>query len=130
MRCLRRRLVPLVAIWLSCQVGTVAFAPIALWASAADSHAHADECTCGHGVGATCPMHHPKGPASPNKHCSIQAAHDSGAAVLASIVGVAGLIPEPTPSLVAPMASMHANSLDVDIRGERPVPPDPPPPRA
>jgi len=123
---LRRALVPLAAVWLSCQIGTVALAPVALWVNAADPHAA--ECTCGHGTGATCPMHHRKAPATPNSHCSMQAANHAGTAVLTSIVGVAGLIPESTPALVAPVASMNVSSTDV-VRGERPLPPEPPPPR-
>ena len=124
---LRRALVPLTAVWLSCQIGTVAFVPVALWVSAADPHAA--ECTCGHGADAMCPMHRHKPAGDPNSHCSMQATNETGTAVLTTIVGAAGLIPESTPSLVAPVPSMHVGPTDVDVRGERPVPPDPPPPR-
>ena len=124
---LRRALVPLAAMWLSCQIGTVALVPVALWVSAADPHAA--ECTCGHGADAMCPMHRHKPAGDPNSHCSMQAANETGTAVLTTIVGAAGLIPESTPSLVAPVPSMNVRPADVDVRGERPVPPDPPPPR-
>lgn len=125
---LRRALVPLAAMWLSCQIGTVVFAPVALWISASDPHAA--ECTCGHGADALCPMHRHKPAGVPKSDCSMQAANETGTAVLTTIVGAAGLIPESTPSLVAPVSSMNVAPTDVDVRGERPVPPDPPPPRA
>ena len=124
---LRRALVPLAAVWLSCQIGTVALVPAALWVNAADPHAA--ECTCGHGADAMCPMHRHKPAGNPDGRCSMQAAHETGTAVLTTIAGAAGLIPESTPSLVAPVPSMNVSPTDVDVRGERPVPPDPPPPR-
>ena len=125
---LRRVLVPLAAMWLSCQLGTVALAPVVLWVSAADPTAA--ECTCGHGADAMCPMHHHQSPDGPSSHCSMQAATETGTGVLTSLVGAAGPIPESTPSLIAPVPSMRVSPAGVDVRGERPVPPDPPPPRA
>jgi hypothetical protein len=125
---LRRGLAPLAAIWLSCQIGTIALVPVALWVSAADPHAA--ECTCGHGVDALCPMHRHRPAGNQNSHCSMQAANGAGTAVLRTFVGVAGLIPESTPLLVVPVPSTSVSPADVDLPGERPVPPDPPPPRA
>jgi hypothetical protein len=124
---LRRALVPLVAMWLSCQIGTVALVPVALWVSVADPHAAG--CTCGHGADAMCPMHRYKHAGDPNSHCSMQSSNETGTGVLTTIVGAGGLVPESTPSLVAPVPSMNVSPTDVDARGERPVPPDPPPPR-
>ena len=123
---LRRALGPLAAIWLSCQVGTVGLATVALWVNAADPHAV--ECTCGHGAGAMCPMHRHNPAGDSNSDCSMQATNDPIAAVLTTIVGFAGLIPEATVSLVAPVASIRVRPTAVGVRGERPVPPDPPPP--
>jgi len=124
---LRRALVPLVAMWLSCQVGTFALVPVVLWVNAADPHAA--ECTCGHGADAMCPMHRHKPAGDSNNPCSMQASNQTGTGVLTTIVGAAGLIPESTPSFVAPGPSISVSPMDVDVRGERPVPPDPPPPR-
>jgi hypothetical protein len=122
---LRRMLAPLTAIWLCCQIGTVALVPVALWISATDPHAA--ECECGHGVGAMCPMHHkPTGRTS----CAIQSASHSGIAVLMSVAGVAGPMPEQTLSIRPPASSIVLRLTGVHIAGERPVPPDPPPPRA
>jgi hypothetical protein len=124
---LRRALVPLATLWLSCQVGTVALGPVALWMTAADSHGA--ECTCGHGAAAMCPMHRHKPAGAPHTNCSMQAPNETGTAVLTTLLGAAGLIPTAMPSLAAPIPSMHVRPADGAIRGERPVPPDPPPPR-
>jgi hypothetical protein len=122
---LRRVLVPVTAVWLLCQVGTLALVPVALWITAADPHAA--ECTCGHGPGAMCPMHHkPSGESAP---CAMQAANRSGTAVLTTLVGNAGLITEPTHSIQPPTSTEYSRAADVHVAGERPVPPDPPPPR-
>jgi hypothetical protein len=123
---LRRALAPVTAIWLFCQVGTLALVPAALWISAADRHAA--ECTCGHGADAMCPMHHkPTGGSAP---CAMQAANSSEAAVLTTLVGMAGLIAEPIRATQPAVPSVGPQAADVQVVGERPVPPDPPPPRA
>src|SRR5687768_4638323 len=127
MTLLRRLLAPVTAIWVFCQLGTVALGPVALWVSAADSHDA--ECTCGHGANAMCPMHRHKPAGDPNSHCSMQASNETGTGVLTTITAAAGLIPESTPSFVAPVPSMNVSPTDVHVVGERPVPPDPPPPR-
>jgi hypothetical protein len=124
MRHLRRVLAPVTAIWLCCQVGTVALVPVALWIAAPNSHA---ECTCGHEAGAMCPMHHKPTGGSP---CAMQAANNPDAAVLTSLVGVAGLVDEPSRSIQPAIRSSYPGAADVHVAGERPVPPDPPPPRA
>jgi hypothetical protein len=127
MTSLRRALAPLAAIWLLCQIATVALVPVAVWVSAADPHGA--ECTCGRGgADAMCPMHRHKPAGDAASHCSMQASNKTGTGVLTTIV-IAGLIPESTPSLVPPVPSMNVSPTDVDVRGERPVPPDPPPPR-
>jgi hypothetical protein len=122
---LRRIIVPVTAIWLCCQVGTVALVPVALWMTAEDPHP--EECTCGHGPAAMCPMHHkPSGESAP---CAMQAANASGTAVLTTLIGTSGLMTEPPRAIQPPMATEFARAADVRIVGERPVPPDPPPPR-
>jgi hypothetical protein len=125
---LRRALAPLTAIWLSCQIGTVALVPVGLWVSVQDPHAA--ECTCGHGADAVCPMHRHEPAGNTNSDCAMRAANGGATAVLTALVGVAGLIPESTLSLGAPVLSMSVRPVDVDVRVERPVAPDPPPPRA
>ena len=125
MRHLRRMLGPVTAVWLFCQIGAVALVPVGLWATAADSHAEA--CTCGHGPATMCLMHHK--PAGDSAPCAMQAANSSGAAVLNTLIGAAGLVPEPPRSNQPVAPSAYLRALDVHVVGERPVPPDPPPPR-
>jgi hypothetical protein len=122
----RRLLAPLTAIWLCCQVGTVTFVPVVLWVHGLDPHAA--ECTCGHGADATCPMHH-KSTDRSSTRCAMQSANSSGAAVLTTLVGIAGVVAPSTPSIQLPIPSVSARTADADVRGRRPVPPDPPPPR-
>ena len=123
---LRRAIAPLTAVWLFCQIGTVmAAVPLALSIAAADPHG--EECTCGHADGVMCPMHHkPSGRPNP---CAMHAANGSGAAVVTTLVGVAGLVSEPTLSIRRAESSMRSLPGDVRQIGERPVRPDPPPPR-
>jgi len=122
----RRLLAPLTAIWLCCQVGTVTFVPVVLWVHGVD--AHGAECTCGHGDGATCPMHHKPASKSPTQ-CAMQSADNSGAAVLTTLVGIVGMVAGPAQSIQIPIPPSHARPADADVGGRRPVPPDPPPPR-
>jgi hypothetical protein len=122
---LRRVLAPLTSVWLFCQIGTVALVPVALWITAAAPHV--EECTCGHSAGAMCPMHHK--PAGESAPCAMRAANSSGAAVLHTLVGTAGLLVEPPRSIEPALFSTYARTLDVHVVAEPPVPPDPPPPR-
>src|SRR5262245_6761713 len=123
---LRRLLAPVTAIWLFSQFGTVALVPVAAWITAADPHE--EECTCGHGPGAMCPMHHK--PARGSAPCAMQAAGGSGAAVLTTLVATDGLVVEPSSSILPAIPFAYPRAGDVHVNGERPVPPDPPPPRA
>jgi len=112
---LRRALGPLVAVWLLCQAGGAA----AIWLPAFD------DCACPHGDGAVCPMHH----GVTSKGCSMRGVDNSAALTLASLLAPAA--PAPTPAASAPIQSA-ARSVVADrfADGLRPVPPDPPPPRA
>ena len=120
----RRVLAPVTAIWLCCQIGTLALVPVAQWITTVN--AHGSECTCGHGPGAMCPMHHK--PTGGSARCAMQAAN-SGAAILTLFAGTVGLITQPTYSIQPPLSSEYLRIADVHGAGERPVPPDPPPPR-
>lgn len=122
-----RRVLPFVtAIWLCGQVGTIALVPVALRISTANPHAA--ECSCGHGDGATCPMHHTSrdGESAP---CAMRAVDTSGTAVLTSLVGTTGLLAESPRSIPPPIPAEHRRTADMHAAGERPVPPEPPPPR-
>jgi len=122
---LRRALAPVTTVWLFCQVGTLVSVPLALWITASDPHQ--EECTCGHEAGVMCPMHHKT--AGRPAPCAMRAASSSGAAVVTTLVGVAGLISEPTLSIRPADPSRHPLPGDLRVVGDHPVPPDPPPPR-
>lgn len=125
MALLRRVAAPVTAVWLFCQLGTVALVPVALWITAEDPHA--EECTCGHGPGAMCPMHHK--PARESAPCAMQAA-GGPEAVLTTLAATQGLVVEPASSIQPGVPFAYPRVGDVRVNGERPVPPDPPPPRA
>jgi hypothetical protein len=99
---------------------------VALWTSAAE--AHGLFCTCEHEPGSTCPMHH-KSTKSP-AHCSMRSATGSAAAILTNLVGLTGLVSESTSSPVTPVTTQNILATVPDLIGRRPIPPDPPPPRA
>src|SRR5262245_1982647 len=103
----RRLLAPLTAIWLFCQIGTVTLVPVALWITAADPHGM--ECTCGHGLGAMCPMHHK--PSGDSAQCAMRSANGAEAAVLAGLVGMIGLVAEPTSSIQPANPSAFRNRI-------------------
>jgi len=124
MRRARRFVAAIAAVWLSCQLTATALTPIVLFVDVATRTV---ECTCPPGADAHCPMHHKTQRRS--KTCVMQGVNDQAAAVLVSLLGVSGSVPEGTflgqPVLSSPVA-IAASSLDV----ARPSAPDPPPPRA
>jgi len=120
MKQLRRALGPMIAVWLLCQVGSAATIWIPVF----------DDCTCPHGDGAVCPMHHGASSRGPEKKsCSMRGADDSSAVMLASLLAPAA----PLSSSAAPApipTDVRSVVADPSADGLRPVPPDPPPPRA
>src|SRR5437660_8631823 len=114
------------AVWLLYQLGTAALPPIAFWVNAGQEHAAA--CTCTHGADATCPMHHKSAPAG-SKICVMQSASHHAALLPTWLFSVAGLMPgstafdEPTPTTRVTVGNRPSTIT-------RPIPPDPPPPRA
>jgi hypothetical protein len=121
-----RRVLGSVAVaWLCCQVATVAFAPIAFWTGG--SGGQLEVCTCAHGAVATCPMHH--NTAAGSKRCVMRSANGSDMALMTSLLGVVGPIPEST-AVIDRRPSGNLAIAAPGINSERPVPPDPPPPRA
>ena len=121
---LRRLLAPIAFVWLTSQAGLLAALPVALWTGTAEELL---ECRCTHGDHAMCPMHHKPAPGS--RICVTQSADQSDAALLASIINVAGMLPSHTVPLVPPQARAVDDLVPIPS-SHRPVPPDPPPPRA
>lgn len=111
---------PIAAGWLVCQAATLTLVPVLLSASLA-------ECTCIHGADATCPMHH--GAAARSKMCVMRSMTMSATTALNSLFGLIGLIPTPLLT-IAPRPMASPTFLDCSTASQRPLPPDPPPPRA
>src|SRR6478752_4872207 len=89
----RRSIGPIAAVWLLCQVATLAAVPALLAASLA-------ECVCG--ADAACPMHHKT--AAGSKVCVMQSANADVPATLNLLFSIAGLVPTPQLEL----APIHA----------------------
>lgn len=124
MRRLRRALGPIAAIWLSCQLGLLATAPIVIWAGIAGELL---ECACTHGDHAVCPMHHKPAPGS--RICLMRSADNGETAVLASIFSFVGVLTLPTEAMIPP-STQSVVQAPTTSSSRRPAPPDPPPPRA
>ncbi len=124
---LRRALGPIAAAWLVCQTATLGLAPtMMVWAGIAD--ADLVECTCGHGADAMCPMHHHAMPTGARR-CVMRSTSDHGIAVLGSVLGILGFLPQET-SGTALISAERTILIDTSVGLDRPAPPDPPPPRA
>lgn len=115
----RRFVGPVAAVWLMCQVATLAVVPALLDASLA-------ECVCAHGADAACPMHHKT--AAGSKVCVMQSATTDVPATLNLLFGLGGLVPVP-PSAIVPVVSVSAMPFDRSALTHRPSSPDSPPPR-
>jgi hypothetical protein len=122
---LRRTLRPLAIWWLCCQVAMLTAVPMLFpTASAQETRA----CTCAHGEGAACPMHHE--PAKPSRECLLRSIHDEDAAALGSLLGSIGAVPLTRIQIVDQPPSHVMSGGAFTAPHTRPQPPDPPPPRA
>jgi len=124
---IRLRLLAYAIAALVCQGAVISAAPLALCRGAL-SAADLDECCKGVGPGQTCPMHHQTHDAG-NLGPAWKCVCSPSDAVLASIVGVSGALPEPVrvpgPVLiVAVVAMVSPSTLDYH------QPPQYPPPRS
>jgi len=115
--------------WLVVQLCLIGALPTSLGALTSASAVGA-ECTCGHGDGATCPMHHPAPQPGPQSHpCSCRGTTDPGSAILASLIGPTAVLASAASAANPATAakSLPALTLDpLDVSS----PPLSPPPRA
>lgn len=128
MNLLRARLVACVIAVLVCQAAALSAAPLALCRGALSADADLDECCRNLRPGQTCPMHHTTHGAPDTRGPAWTCVCSPSDAVLASIVGVAGALPEPVRVArvsvrVTAIASLAPSILD------RHHPPQYPPPR-
>src|SRR4051812_24020517 len=97
---LRRRLSMLAAAWLCVQVVLLAATPVVLCVGQSVTGSDV-ACTCAHGDGLPCPMHHPA-PKTPSS-CSCRSAHDRDVAAIASLLGPVAVVPQ-APYIARPPA--------------------------
>jgi len=123
---MRAHLARAAGAWLALQLCLAAATPAAL-CSPASSAAAALECTCDHGNGEFCPMHHPAKPGS--RQCSCRGSFDPSAAIIASLLGPSAVL---TPE--ASTATLRNPAGVLPDLGLNPInlssPPVSPPPRA
>ncbi|HXW06977.1 MAG TPA: hypothetical protein VD833_17220 [Vicinamibacterales bacterium] len=123
MRHLRRILPRLAFAWLLCEAATLALAPTVSWLGSVEE---LFACNCTHGDHAMCPMHHKPAPGS--RICLMQSAGDTDTAVLPTLFGGAGPLPQPaTPAAPRSQGTMLL-AATIAPAGLS-APPDPPPPR-
>ena len=128
MNLIRVRLVAYVVAVLVCQAAALSAAPLALCRGAMSAASDVDECCKNLGPGQTCPMHHQSHGSPATRGAAWTCSCSASDAVLASIIGLAGALPEPVrvPRVsvcVTVIASMAPSILD------RHHPPQYPPPR-
>jgi len=131
MRFLRSHLARLVGVWLVCQFGVLAAAPLSLSGSFG-SGAQALLCTCGSGgPDHDCPMHgsHHHTTTKQDPHdCAIRSADPASDVTLTSLIGGLGLLP---PSQIAVATDVISEAV-VPVPAAvlvQPVSPDSPPPK-
>jgi hypothetical protein len=128
MSLLRPRLVACAIAVLACQAAALSAAPVALCRGALSADADLDECCRNLEPGQTCPMHHRSHGSPESRGPAWTCLCSPSDAVLASIVGAAGALPEPVrvpraPVRIAVIVSMSPSILDLH------QPPQYPPPR-
>ena len=131
MRTIRRQVARIAVGWLLCHACLLVSIPTVIChASQAELAA---ECTCEHGDGQMCPMHHtrsrPKGAAAEAPSCSCRSTADPMIGLAASLVGPPAItVPAMLPH--APMPAATESPLLEPVVLEAPLVPDSPPPRA
>jgi len=121
---LRRRLGLVAAVWLIFRTATIAIGPAEL--GAATFFGSTPDCTCAHGGGATCPMHHP---AAPDRHrCTMRGAPAIDVVALTSLLSADGCVAALPAVPRDPSPVINVRLSPSNLRS-RLVPPDPRPPR-
>ena len=126
---LRRRLARFAGLWLVCQLSVHTLVPVTA-ALATTSTEAMEDCTCAHGEGQVCPMHHRLSHSSSSKKaCLWQCANSADDAATLSFLGPSALplqVVSATPVIVRSGVVSAPFAIPSDL-----VPiPDAPPPRA
>jgi hypothetical protein len=125
MKAIRRHLSWVAGGWLVCQLGLVPATSLALnlWAIASESHA---ECTCGHGDGAMCPMHHRALPRPGT--CTLRGTPDADSNAFPLFWS--HIVIEASTNTLSPFVTWEPTLTAVHFPIDWLMVPDPPPPRA
>jgi hypothetical protein len=127
MQKMRRGLRRLAGGWIVLQLSILIAVPTALRLTFSDDHQAGLACTCAHGDGMSCPMHHPE--TEPNTPtCSYRSAANPAAAIAVSILGPSAVL---TPS-IAPAGLIATREILTSLIShpiEIATVPDAPPPR-
>jgi hypothetical protein len=127
MRRLRQHVSGVIGAWLLCQASAMILAPVSLCMDASAA-AVQQACTCDHGDGLECPMHHTKTTKSKSS-CSCRSTTDGPIATLASLVGPTAVLTSRT-SVVATVTTSGVRMSPEAPLFDASINPDPPPPRA
>lgn len=128
---LRRRLARFAGLWLVCQLSVHTIVPVTV-ALATTSTEAMEDCTCEHGEGQVCPMHHRlshSSSSSSKRTCLWQCANSADDSATLSFLGPIAL-PLQVASAVPVIARSGVLSAAFAIPSDLVPIPDAPPPRA
>src|SRR4051812_49071649 len=131
MRWIRPRLAPVAAAWLVFQLALFISVPTTLCATTSANGVGA-ECTCDHGDGQMCPMHHTRTKSHTehgSRSCSCRSSLDPLAALAAALSGPPGVL-SARANAVAPQAPSTPEPIVPVAPAAWIAVPDSPPPRA
>ena len=126
MQVFRRQCPRLAGGWLVLQLCILSFTPAALCLGV-HSALFSAECTCAHGGGEQCPMHHPA--TTSKSTCSCRSTDDTTRATMASLLGPTAVLPSMMAVSVPPVMTNSFTSIATSLI-DAPSVPDAPPPRA
>jgi hypothetical protein len=131
MRRIRPRLARIAAGWLVFQICVFVSVPAALCGTMTSSST-VEECTCEHGDGQICPMHHTRSKSKPNPYsrdCYCGSPADPIASLGATLIGQTAVL-APARTAAMPVERTTALVPRAAVPLDSPSVPDPPPPRA
>jgi hypothetical protein len=132
MKRIRSQLARVAAAWLLLHLSFLVSVPATLGATLSATSAVAEQCTCGHGDGQVCPMHHsrPKtGSPTDTRPCACGSPANPFAEMAASLIGPAAVL-APSAFVVVPLNDVPYRASFQPSPFESPSVPDSPPPRA
>ena len=110
-------------VWLAWQLSAMFAGPLEVWTDP-PLEAAAVVCRCAHAPGSNCPMHRPSGAA----RCTLRSTMPEATSALLSLFGPTGVLPTTRAFDQVRIDPPFEDAMPVAI--DRPLCPDPPPPRA